>query len=151
VSKKLMHIEVTGLRDVAAILHAGDKKVLDATKEALYAEAQVILAESKRQVPFRQGILSGSGMVHEPYQVGKKAAVEISYGGGAVDYAWVQHENLKFRHAPGRKAKYLEDPVADARDRLGQRIKLLVGYILRRSGAVPPWLDSDYSENEESD
>lgn len=150
-NKKLMHIEVTGLRDVATLIHAGNKHVLDATKEALYAEAQVILAESKRQVPFRFGMLSGSGMVHEPYEVGKKAAVEISYGGAAVDYAWVQHENLKFRHAPGRKAKYLEDPVADARDRLGERIKQLVAYILRRKGQTPPWLDSDYTENDEAE
>lgn len=137
-----MHIEVTGLRDVAAVIHAGNKQVLDATKQALYVEAHEILRESKKQVPFRYGVLSGSGMVHQPYQVGGKAAVEISYGGGAVDYAWVQHENLKFRHAEGRKAKYLEDPVADARERLGMRIRHLVEYILRRSGAVPPWLQS---------
>jgi hypothetical protein len=158
-SKKLMHIEVTGLRDVAAVLFAGEHKVLDATKEALYAEAQVVLADSKRQVPFRDGYLSGSGMVHQPYQVGKKAAVEISYGGAAVDYAWVQHETLpyfvngveKFKHAPGRKAKYLEDPVSDASERLGQRIRFLVEHILRRKGSVPPWLDSDYAENEEVD
>jgi hypothetical protein len=150
-SKKLMHIEVTGLRDVAAVLYAGEHKVLDATKEALYAEAQVVLADSKRQVPFLRGILSGSGMVHQPYQVGKKAAVEISYGGAAVDYAFVQHENLEFKHAPGRKAKYLEDPVADAAGRLGQRIRFLVEHILRRKGSVPPWLDSDYAENEEVD
>lgn len=146
-----MHIEVTGLRDVAAVLFAGEHKVLDATKEALYAEAQVVLADSKRQVPFRRGILSGSGMVHQPYQVGKKAAVEISYGGAAVDYAFIQHENLEFRHAPGRKAKYLEDPVVDASGRLGQRIRFLVEHILRRKGSVPPWLDSDYAENEEVD
>jgi hypothetical protein len=150
-SKKLMHIEVTGLRDVAAVLYAGEHKVLDATKEALYAEAQVVLADSKRQVPFLRGILSGSGMVHQPYQVGKKAAVEISYGGAAVDYAFVQHENLEFKHAPGRKAKYLEDPVADAAGRLGQRIRFLVEHILRRKGSVPPWLDSNYAENEEVD
>lgn len=146
-----MTVEVTGLRDVAAVLLAGQKNVVDATKEALYAEAHVVLAESKRQVPFRHGALSGSGMVHQPYSVGNKAAVEISYGGAAVDYAFVQHENLKFRHAPGRKAKYLEDPVVDARDRLGQRIRFLVAHILRRSGAVPPWLDSDYAENEGDD
>lgn len=150
-SKRLMHIEVTGLRDVAAMIHAGKTKIADATKEALYAEANVILAESKKQVPFRHGILSGSGMVHQPYQAGKKVAVEISYGGGAVDYAWVQHENLKFRHAPGRKAKYLEDPVADASASLEQRLRQMVAFILRRSGAVPPWLDSDYTENEQED
>lgn len=150
-SKKLIAIEVTGLRDVAAVLLAGQKNVLDATKQALYAEAQVVLAESKRQVPFRYGALSGSGMVHEPYSVGNKAAVEISYGGAAVDYAFVQHENLNFRHAPGRKAKYLEDPVVDAQGRLAQRIRLLVAHILRRSGAVPAWLDSDYAESEQVD
>lgn len=146
-----IYIEVTGLRDVAAVLFAGEHKVLDATMEALYAEAQVVLADSKLQVPFRDGILSGSGMVHQPYQVGKKAAVEISYGGAAVDYAFIQHENPDFKHAPGRKAKYLEDPVKDASGRLGQRIRLLVEHILRRKGAVPPWLDSDYAENESVD
>lgn len=150
-SKKLIHIQVSGLSDVAAVLAAGQKNILHATKQALYAEAQVVLSESKRQVPFRYGALSGSGMVHQPYSVGNKAAVEISYGGAAVDYAFVQHENLNFRHAPGRKAKYLEDPVVDARDRLGERIKLLVEHILRRSGAVPPWIDSDYAENEDAD
>lgn len=144
-----MHIEVKGLRDVAALIHAGKTKIADATKEALYAEASVILAESKKQVPFRRGILSGSGMVHQPYQAGKKVAVEISYGGGAVDYAWVQHENLFYRHAPGRKAKYLEDPVADASARLEERVRKMVAYILRRKHDVPPWLDSDYTENEE--
>lgn len=148
-NKKLMHIEVTGLRDIASLIAAGQKNVIDATKEALYAEANVILAESKRQVPFRLGVLSGSGMVHDPFVVGKKVGVEISYGGGAVDYAWVQHENLEFRHAFGRKAKYLEDPVADAKDRLGVRIRQLVMVVLRRKGVVPEFLESDYMENEE--
>jgi hypothetical protein len=148
---KLVSIEVTGLRDVSAVLLAGQKNVLDATKEALYAEANVVLAESKRQVPFRHGVLSGSGMVHQPYSAGKKAAVEISYGGAAVDYAFIQHENLNFRHASGRKAKYLEDPVVDAQERLGKRIRLLVEHILRRRGSVPTWLDSDYAESEEAD
>lgn len=145
-----MHIEVTGLRDIATLIEAGQKNVLDATKEALYAEAQVILAESKRQVPFRYGVLSSSGMVHQPYSVGKKAAVEISYGGGAVDYAWIQHENLMFRHAEGRKAKYLEDPVADAKARLEIRIRQLVMLILRRKGAVPDYLETDYFEGQET-
>lgn len=146
-SRQPIQIEVTGLGDLAGLIHQGETKVLDATMEALYAEAQVVLAESKRQVPFRHGFLSGSGMVHQPYRVGKKAAVEISYGGAAVDYAFIQHENTDFEHAPGRKAKYLEDPVTDASERLGARIRLLVEHIMRRKGSKAPWLDSDYEEN----
>ena len=148
-SGKFIHIKIEGLEDLNRIFVSGEKGATDAAKEALYAEAQVILAESKRQVPFRRGILSGSGMVHEPFVAGKKVGVEISYGGGAVDYALVQHENLKFRHAPGRKAKYLEDPVADAKDRLAGRIRELVALILRRKGGYGEVEGYDFGENED--
>lgn len=148
--KKLLHIKIEGLEDLNRVIVSGQKGVTDATKEALYAEASMILNESKKQVPFRTGVLSGSGMVHDPFVVGKKVGVEISYGGGAVDYALVQHENLKFRHAPGRKAKYLEDPVADAKDRLSGRIRQLVALILRRKGVALGEIEEfEYGENED--
>jgi len=40
-------------------------------KEALYAEAQAILATSREIVPYAEGALSSSGRVHEPFMVGK--------------------------------------------------------------------------------
>lgn len=139
-------VQVTGIGEVKSLLMSGRKETVGALKEALYAEAQVVLAESKRQVPFRTGVLSASGMVHEPYAVGAKAAVEISYGGAAVDYAIEQHENLGFRHAPGRKAKYLEDPVTDASGRIASRVKVRVGNMLRKRREKADGSDLDWSE-----
>ena len=135
-------VEVKGIKDLSSMIWAGQNKTLQATQQALYAEAQMILAHSKEQVPFRYGVLSSSGMVHDPYTVGNKAAVEISYGGAAIDYAWVQHENMKFRHAPGRKAKYLQDPVEEAKENLRDRIIANVDAILkRRIGQSPEWVN----------
>jgi len=135
------NVEVEGFGEAMALL-AVEKKVVPATMEALYAEAQIVLAESKRQVPYRFGALSGSGMVHQPYSVGSKVAVEISYGGTAVDYAMVQHENLMFKHAEGRKAKYLEDPITDAQGRLAKNIASRVAIMLRKRGSIPEGYDS---------
>lgn len=134
-------VEVEGFGEAMALL-AVDKKVIPTTMEALYAEAQLVLAESKRQVPFRYGALSGSGMVHEPYAVGSKTAVEISYGGASVPYAFVQHENLDFKHAQGRKAKYLEHPIDDASSRLAQNIAARVRIMLKQGGRIPEGYDS---------
>lgn len=137
-----MQVEVSGIKDLSSMIWAGQKRTLEVTQEALYAEAQTILAESKQQVPFRFGVLSSSGMVHDPYIVGKKAAVEISYGGAAIDYALVQHENMTYRHAPGRKAKYLEDPVLAASLDLKERIVYVVDALLkRRIGQTPEWVN----------
>ena len=135
------NVEVEGFAEAMALLSV-QKKVIPATMEALYAEAQMVLAESKRQVPYRIGALSGSGMVHQPYSVGSKVAVEISYGGAAVDYAMVQHENTDFKHAGGRKAKYLEDPIADAQGRLASNIASRVRIMLGKRGETPQGYDS---------
>jgi hypothetical protein len=141
-----VHVTVEGLGDLRAVLAAANRKETgDAMKEVLYAEAQEVLQESKRQVPFRLGVLSASGMVHEPFTVGAKVAVEISYGGAAIDYALEQHENEKFRHAPGRKAKYLEDPVTDASGRLAARMRQRIAVLLRRRGFTEV-LGEDWAE-----
>jgi hypothetical protein len=125
------NVEVEGFAKAMALLSV-QKKVIPLTMEALYAEAQLVLHESKRQVPYRVGALSGSGMVHQPYSVGSKVAIEISYGGAAVDYAFVQHENTDYEHAPGRKAKYLKDPIDDAQGRLASNIASRVRNMLNQ-------------------
>jgi len=134
---KVAEVEVTGLAEAMALLQVGAKKVIPATMEALYAEAQIVLAQSRDEVPFRFGALSGSGMVHQPYSVGSKVGVEISYGGAAVDYAFIQHENEDFEHAPGRKAFYLRDPVDDASVRLAGNISARVKRILGQKSRLP--------------
>lgn len=61
-----------------------------------------LLGESRKQVPIEEGVLERSGT----------AVVEGLEGAVYYDgpYARRQHEELTWRHDPGRKAKYLEDP-----------------------------------------
>lgn len=73
-----------------------------ARRRALAAGAEFILAQSNLKVPLEEGTLERSG------------AVTIGDGGdeAAVSYDTVyavrQHEELTWRHDPGRQAKYLE-------------------------------------------
>jgi hypothetical protein len=71
--------------------------------------AEHLLAESQRIVPIEEATLERSGV----------ASVDESAGQAAVSYDTVyavrQHEELTWRHDPGRQAKYLETPyVAEA-------------------------------------
>ncbi|MGW3572177.1 hypothetical protein ACWDSL_51445 [Streptomyces sp. NPDC000941] len=79
--------------------------------------AEHVLAESKKEVPLDEGTLERSG----------KAAVDEATLTGTVSYDTVyavpQHERLDFHHPmPGRKAKYLEDPMNRERQRVAQII-----------------------------
>lgn len=69
-------------------------------REALEHTLQV----SRTQVPLEEGTLERSGRVDIDGLEGS-----ISYD---TPYAVIQHEALDFHHpVPGRKAKYLEDPM----------------------------------------
>lgn len=130
--------QVIAVDGLTSVISLGRRVVTGYTgniKEALYAEAQGILATSRQLVPFDTGALSSSGRVHEPFVVGKTTSVEITYGGAAggdemVNYAIIQHENENYRHAEGRQAYYLEEPTLDAAvglsDRLAQRIQGII-------------------------
>ena len=84
----------------------------NAIASSLYKTATKVFNESQAQVPFRRGILSNSGFVSPPINLGAgQVMVRIGYGGAAAPYAYEQHYNLNYRHAPGRKALYLSDPV----------------------------------------
>ena len=89
---------------------------------ALYDEANEIFSQSQDEVPVDTGVLRSSGRVHAPAISSREILVEISYGGAAAPYALRQHENESYNHAPGRKSKYLSDPVEDRLPDLGNNI-----------------------------
>jgi hypothetical protein len=64
-----------------------------------------VLAESKKLVPLEEGTLERSG----------KVTIDAERLEGTVSYDTVyarrQHEELTWKHAPGRQAKYLEQPM----------------------------------------
>lgn len=76
----------------------------------LRAAMEHLLAESRAIVPLDEATLQRSGV----------ASVDESSLTGAVSYdtpyAVPQHENLTWRHLPGRQAKYLEQPAITERD-----------------------------------
>ncbi|MGH3586690.1 MAG: hypothetical protein ACRDQ0_10240, partial [Pseudonocardia sp.] len=71
--------------------------------------AEYVLGESRQEVPLDEGTLERSG----------RAEVDESTLRGSVSYDTVyavpQHERMDYQHAPGRKAKYLEDPMNRSR------------------------------------
>jgi hypothetical protein len=73
--------------------------------EGLTVGAEHLLQVSRTVVPLEEGTLerSGEATVDEADRV-----AAVSYD---TPYAVIQHEDLTFRHAPGRTAKYLETPM----------------------------------------
>ncbi|MET9510758.1 hypothetical protein ABZX62_20250 [Streptomyces flavidovirens] len=77
--------------------------------EGLRRALEHTLGVSNQQVPLDDGTLERSGRVDVDGLDGS-----ISYD---TVYAVIQHERLDFNHpVPGRKAKYLEDPMLSERD-----------------------------------
>ena len=96
-----------------AIIASGPAGVKAAAR-ALRSEAQDAFAISQDEVPVDTGALKASGRVRPEvgvYERGNELSVELTYGGTAMEYAIIVHENLESFHPHG-KAKYLEDPMS---------------------------------------
>ncbi|MGW6455030.1 hypothetical protein ACWF94_03745 [Streptomyces sp. NPDC055078] len=76
--------------------------------EGLEKGLEHVLGVSKAQVPLDESTLEQSGKVQVDGLDGA-----ISYD---TVYARRQHEEMDWDHLPGRKAKYLEDPMNSERD-----------------------------------
>lgn len=76
-----------------------------AAARGLAKGAEHILTESRKEAPIQEGTLERSGAVSVD-EANLRAAVSYD-----SPYAVRQHEELTWRHDPGRKAKYLEDPM----------------------------------------
>ncbi|MFI6443825.1 hypothetical protein [Kitasatospora sp. NPDC050543] len=92
--------------------HGGEwlRQAREAAAHGLELGMENVLAESKRVVPLDEGTLERSG----------KAQVDRSALRGTVSYdtpyATRQHEELDYRHVPGRTAKFLERPFNENRE-----------------------------------
>ncbi|WP_326698044.1 hypothetical protein OG909_12240 [Streptomyces sp. NBC_01754] len=84
-----------------------------------------LLQVSRRRVPIEEATLerSGTATVDEPSLTG-----HVSYD---TPYAVRQHENLRYRHDPGRTAKYLEVPAAEEARAIGEIIAAQVRRSMR--------------------
>lgn len=76
--------------------------------------AEFLLGITQNRVPLEEGDLQRTGRVTEGSRGKKTHNFGVVYGGqGLDDYARRQHEELTWNHAPGRTAKYVEDPLAE--------------------------------------
>lgn len=87
-----------------------------AAADGLYEAAEHILEESVRVVPFEDSDLSKSGFADTDREN------LVAHVGFDTPYAVRQHEELDYRHAPGRKAKYLEDTVNEQSGKVNEII-----------------------------
>lgn len=80
--------------------------------EGLERALEHTLGEAKKIIPLDEGTLERSGRVDVD---GLNGAISFD-----TVYAVVQHERLDYRHAPGRQAKYLEQPMNTERETMLQ-------------------------------
>jgi hypothetical protein len=123
-------IELEGVDRLARVFDRASDAHVNALGKAMKVEGNRILNESKRIVPFRDGILKDSGSVEGPRIDSRGVEVEITYGGAAQAYAWVQHWNLKLNHPNGKQALYLLTPVLASRDTFIRKVtETMVRYL----------------------
>jgi len=118
-------------KEITRLLSVGGPKAMMTAGQVLYKEGAKIFEESQDEVPVDTNALRTSGQLGLPHLEGQSVVVEISYGGAAVDYAMIVHEDLEMSHRPGKKAKYLEDPARRAlvgmEDRILEKIRKAMG------------------------
>ncbi|MFI2033730.1 minor capsid protein [Streptomyces bottropensis] len=99
------------------------REIRAAAARGLLLAAEHVLTEAQAVVPLDEGTLQSTGTAS--VDEGSLTAA-VSYDG---PYAVRQHEELDYRHAPGRQAKYLEQPLNAART----EVAAIVAAQLRRA------------------
>ena len=119
----MIKVKVLGAKQSAANIAKMSAAVRKRYYEEILKLSKEILAISKqRYVPILTGALKRSGKV-KGYP-GRYPVVYISFGSAEVPYALLQHENTKFFHPGGKKAKYLELAVDDVRPVMAKRLEV---------------------------
>lgn len=140
-----IEVKVEGLDQVKARLAAFVTKYPEQVKSSLKTEAELIMTDSKKEVPVDTGSLRSSGFVDQPKQTGQTISIKLGYGGIATKinpksgeitavYAIYVHENMNVHHEVG-KAKFLQDPIYKAKNRMLFRIASRVKRLLEEGGA----------------
>ena len=126
-----LSVKILGAKRSAANI----RKMTAAVRKRFYEEMleicrQILLHSQTEYVPVLSGTLKDSGkVVGTP---GRYPVVEIGFGGGAVDYAVIQHENLLFNHPRGGQAKYLELAVKDFEPKIDHALEVAVRHETRK-------------------
>ncbi|MEV8600443.1 minor capsid protein [Streptomyces griseoviridis] len=101
------------------------RKIREGAARGLLLAAEHVLAQAQDLVPLDEGPLQQSGTATvDPGELTAAVAYD-------TPYAVRQHEELDYRHAPGRQAKYLEEPLNASRAEVAAIIAAAVRRALR--------------------
>lgn len=103
---KTFSVDEADIRRLQLKFETASKRTPIAAREALEDVGEDLLDKSKAIVPIEEFDLRDSGFYRvEDGPLGPELIV-----GYDTPYALRQHEELDYRHDPGRQAKYLEEP-----------------------------------------
>ena len=126
-------ISVEGGEDLQAAIESSLSQLGIPVLGALFEEGSDIMAVAKERTPKRTGALEASGRVEITQSDNQGVEVTLGFGDyndvpseGTVPhtaiYAVDQHENPDYKHAEGRTWKYLEHPMMEAIQGMGERL-----------------------------
>ena len=112
-------MSVQGVKAIAAALKAHSGKCGRGVERGLKRAGLFLQREAQKVVPIDTTTLKNSANTR-PEGKGFDTAVVVSF---STDYAVYVHENLEAKHKPGKSAKYLERPLREKRDRMGEIVR----------------------------
>lgn len=111
-------------------------KAIPALAAAMYQLGSAVIADAIPRTPKKTGTLRNSGYCALPVIKGNSVTVEGGFGGYAKAYAWVQHENMSYRHTEGGP-KYLERALAAKEPMAAEHVANAVAQAFE-TGTTPP-------------
>ena len=105
---------VQGLKELKVAIGAHQDLAEKGLRKGLYRGGLFLQRESQKLVPIDTGVLKNTANTRV-VGAGLDVEVVVSYG---TNYAIYVHEDLNAKHAEGKQAKYLEQPLRDKRARI---------------------------------
>ena len=131
----VMDVNIVGLNMLVGYITGAPALGHRAMTLALTEEGHLILRASQAIVPFRKGILKGSGGVETMPMGTGVTEVVIGYGGAASAYAWIIHTGISrygtpFNFRNGKQAFYLKKPFDEALAGMPMRVAARVEEVM---------------------
>ena len=132
-----------GMKNLQALAQEAPKEFA----AALYQEGELLMTDSKKEIPVDTGAARDSGFVEEPIIKGSDISVTVGYGGVAAKinpktgeststYLEPLHERMGLHHPVG-KPKFLEDPAKARAPKIESNItKIITVSHIRRWRAI---------------
>ncbi len=108
---------------VGAVIRAANvqyETTFKGLKEGVKECGELLLDESRKIVPIRKRVLHDSSRTRTVGKSKDTIHQEVEY---RTPYALRQHEDLTYKHKPGKSAKYLEKPARRLRGRMADIVR----------------------------